>query len=405
MPDNGPMDTDPTASQPASPSHHAAHPAWADDVLGAGFRSLVLPLPEDAQATLVEYRSDHPGAVDTRRGSLGHSPRLPVIDRDTWAPLIDSMPHDLLDDVAVLYLHGWSDYYYHAHLARFWSHMGARFYALDLRGYGRNLDPERVEKANTHRTDDDVELQRPGYITDLADYDADLEAALRVIEEAHPGRRIVVSGHSTGGLIAVLWADRNPGRLSGITLNSPWLEFQYSTPIRKILQPFLGRGRSATTPLRLHMPNYSVVATSATHGRLPYDARLKPSDSFPVYAGWIRAIFAGHNAVEEGLDIDTPVLVQTSTRSLRKIGYDPEMETTDIVLDVDAIARRSIQLGRTVVLNRIPGAMHDLFLSHQSAQTEAFSGLLRFARGFLTPASHAHGGPREDTAVEAGLPL
>lgn len=345
--------------------------AWRPDVLGDGFRLLRLPLPDDEHAALVAY------------DSAAGAPRA-AIDRDTWATLEESMPHDLLDDVAVLYLHGWSDYFYHAHLARFWSHLGADFYALDLRGYGRNLDPERIEKAHAPRPDDDAHVQRPGYITDLAEYDADLEAALAIIEAESPGRRVIVSGHSTGGLIAVLWADRNPGRLSGITLNSPWLEFQYSTPIRKILQPFLGRGRSATTPLRLHMPNYSTVATSATHGRLPYDARLKPPESFPVYAGWIRAIFAGHEAVEDGLQIEAPILVQSSTRSLRKIGYDPEMEATDIVLDVDAIARRSIHLGRTVVLNRVPGAMHDLFLSHPTAQIDAFRGLLRFARGFLT---------------------
>jgi hypothetical protein len=29
--------------------------------------------------------------------------------------------------------------------------------------------------------------------------------------------------------------------------------------------------------------------------------------------------------------------------------------------------------------------MHDLFLSHASAQTQAFTGLLRFARGYLSP--------------------
>lgn len=366
------MDAEPTAQDTGRTpiGHGGCTHEWQPDVLGGGFRSLHLPLPADERATLVTY--------DPEAGE----PRA-AIDRDTWVTFEGAMPRDLLSDVAVLYLHGWSDYFYHAHLARFWSHMGADFYALDLRGYGRNLDPERVEKAHAPRPEDDDHVQRPGYITDLAEYDADLEAALAVIEEASPGRRIIVSGHSTGGLIAVLWADRNPGRLSGITLNSPWLEFQYSTTIRKILQPFLGRGRSATTPLRLHMPNYSVVATSATHGRLPYDARLKPSESFPVYAGWIRAIFAGHAAVEDGLEIEVPILVQTSTRSLRKIGYDPEMEGTDIVLDVDAIARRSIHLGRTVALNRVPGAMHDLFLSHPAAQIDAFRGLLRFARGYL----------------------
>lgn len=367
------METTPPADAPQQTAPPTTR-AWGPDVLGPEFRSLVLPLPSGAQATLVEHTPEAAPRTST----------APLVDRETWIPIASSLPEGFLDDVVVLFVHGWSDYFYHRHLARFWAHLGARFYALDLQGYGRNLDPDRVQRANHARTDEDEDLQRPGFITDLSEYDADLEAALDVIEEAHPHRRIVLSAHSTGGLIAVLWTHRNPGRLTGITLNSPWLEFQYSTAIRKILQPIMGLGRTATTALRLRLPNHTVVATSAAHGRLPYDARLKPPDSFPVYAGWLRAVFAGHEEVEDGLDLDVPVLVQTSTRSLRKIGYDPEMEATDIVLDVDAIARRSIQLGRTVVLNRVPGAMHDLFLSHASAQTQAFTGLLRFAHGYLT---------------------
>lgn len=346
---------------------------WGPDLLGPEFRSLVLPLPEGERATLVRHVPESAPPVDVP----------PLIDRESWLPLVDAMPKDMLDDVAVLFLHGWSDYFFHAHVARFWARLGARFYALDLRGYGRNLNPERVERTNQAKGGDDTNLQRPGFITDLSDYDAELEAALDVIAHESPGRRIVISAHSTGGLIAVLWAHRHPGRLAGLTLNSPWLEFQFSSAIRKVLQPLLGRGRSATTALHLRFPNHFVVATAGALGRLPYDTRLKPPESFPVYAGWVRAIFAGHDAVEDGLDIDVPVLVQASTRSLRKVGYDPEMEETDVVLDVDAIARRSIQLGRTVVLNRVPGAMHDLFLSHASAQRTAFTGLLRFARGYL----------------------
>ena len=34
---------------------------------------------------------------------------------------------------AVLYVHGWSDYFFQTHLADFWNEQGFDFYALDLR--------------------------------------------------------------------------------------------------------------------------------------------------------------------------------------------------------------------------------------------------------------------------------
>jgi alpha-beta hydrolase superfamily lysophospholipase len=370
---------------------HATHPLdWQEDLLGGDFSSLRLPLPEDRQATLVRHRPRH--SLPAAGGAPGAAALDPAAARDAWVPLASAMDPRMLADVAVLHLHGWSDYFFQQNLARFWTGLGARFYALDLHGYGRNLDPDLMERSafSALREPPDPErMQRPGYTTDLSDYDADLEAALAVIAQESPGRRVVLSAHSTGGLIAALWADRNPGRAQGLVLNSPWLEFQFSTAIRKLLQPVFARTRSATSALRLHMPNHYVMATSATLGRLPYDIRLKPAESFPVYAGWIRAIFAGHKAVEEGLNIEAPVLVQTSSRSLMKLSYDQEMEETDIVLDVDAIAHRAVNIAPTVVLGRVPGAMHDLYISHQEAQTHAFAGLLHFSRGYLAKGPEA----------------
>lgn len=55
---------------------------------------------------------------------------------------------------AVLYVHGWSDYFFQTHLADFWNKQGFDFYALDLRRYGRNLRPGLFA----------------GYITDLDHY-------------------------------------------------------------------------------------------------------------------------------------------------------------------------------------------------------------------------------------------
>lgn len=64
-----------------------------------------------------------------------------------------------------------------------------------------------------------------------------VDAALAVIAAADVGqgdapavspagptpRRLVLMGHSTGGLTLSRWVSRNPGRVSALILNSPWL--------------------------------------------------------------------------------------------------------------------------------------------------------------------------------------
>lgn len=51
----------------------------------------------------------------------------------------------------------------------------------------------------------------------------DLEAALAAARDAHPGRPLVVVGHSHGALVALLLALRAPEALSGLALSSPFL--------------------------------------------------------------------------------------------------------------------------------------------------------------------------------------
>src|SRR5665811_1559457 len=91
------------------------------------------------------------------------------------------------------YLHGWNDYFFQTALADYWHAQGAAFYALDLRKYGRSLRPH----------------QTPNYVDDLATYDEELDAAVAQIHtELGNHARVMVMGHSMGGLVAVLWAHR-----------------------------------------------------------------------------------------------------------------------------------------------------------------------------------------------------
>ena len=99
----------------------------------------------------------------------------------------------------MLFLHGWSDYFFNEELAEFWTGQGFAFFALDMHNHGRSLH------AGTHG----------GYVADLDDYDAEITAAIGIIASLHTGAEapptVALMGHSTGGLIAALWASRHPG--------------------------------------------------------------------------------------------------------------------------------------------------------------------------------------------------
>src|SRR3954454_13347175 len=90
---------------------------------------------------------------------------------------------------AVLHVHGFADYFFQTVAADWWVERGYDFYALDLRKYGRSILPH----------------QTPNYVTDLAHYHPELDLAWDRLTSGH--RHIVLSGHSTGGLVVPLWAD------------------------------------------------------------------------------------------------------------------------------------------------------------------------------------------------------
>ncbi|HEY0187022.1 MAG TPA: alpha/beta hydrolase [Cellulomonas sp.] len=312
--------------------------SWQPDVLGDDFQVCSLPLEPDDEgevvASLVRYA---PGGVETARPSR-----------------------------AVLYLHGWSDYFFQTGLAEFWHAQGAAFYALDLRKYGRSLR----------------EHQTPGYVTDLGTYDEEIEAALTQIHAELGARaRVMLMGHSTGGLTAVLWAQHHPGRVRGLVLNSPWLELQGSAVLRHISAPAIAR--LAQLQPKAALPNvdpgfYSRSLRHADGGEWAYDEAWRPTPTFPVRAGWLAAVLAGHAEVARGLKIDVPVLMAASARTIMSPRWSEDMRAADVVLDVELLARRAIQLGPVVTVVRIPGGLHDLTLSAPPVRARLYAEIGRW---------------------------
>lgn len=343
---------------------------WVPDVLGPGFRARTVALgPGSAPhstATVVRYR---PGGVPPAPGGLRG---------------------------VVLYLHGWSDYFFNAELARTCAAAGYGFYALDLHGYGRNLTDAVLAGGDG----------RPGHTTDLADYDDDIAAALDVMsEDGLPGAagRLVLMGHSAGGLTAAMWASRHPDLLDGLALNAPWIGSHGSDAVGAALRPLVARlaEQRPDQPVRVRLrSHYYRVISEQAEGEWPIDSRWRPETSFDLTPGWLNAVLQAQGEVAKGLNLHLPVLVQTSARSCFRPWWSEQMRSADTVLDVRQIRRHASDLGTDVTLRSYEGALHDVHLSRRSVRRAAQRDLTDWLRALRRrrPQAEAPGPATRSTA-------
>ncbi|XTR52555.1 alpha/beta hydrolase [Pseudarthrobacter sp. So.54] len=274
----------------------------------------------------------------------------------------------------MLFLHGWSDYFFNEELATFWAYQGFAFFALDMHNHGRSLQAGKYG----------------GYVADLDDYDAEITAAIGIIKslqpEGQPAPSVALMGHSTGGLIAALWASRHPGVVAQLILDSPWLEMHGSPALRRAARTMVEPLARFRPEAVIRLPERSFYwrsVSSAAEGEWTLDENYRPPRAFPVRAGWLSAVLAGQSRVARGLHIDVPILVLISGASANGMFWKESMRRTDAVLDVNTIALRALSLGRTVTLERIDGALHDVFLSAPRVRADAYNRLARWLRAYV----------------------
>jgi alpha-beta hydrolase superfamily lysophospholipase len=288
--------------------------SWRPDSLLPGFEALELALPRD-------YEGE--GVATLVRLPAGDAPRG-----------------------AVLYLHGFSDYFFQRHMAERFAAEGYAFHALDLRRCGRSLRPG----------------QHPHFVRELDEHYVELTLALATI-----GTPVLLAGHSAGGLLCSLYAHEGERRdaVKALWLNSPF--FAWAMPnarwrFKLFLAERLGRWLPYLANRRALHPLY----TRALWSDWEFDTRLKPLDGFPVYCGWVRAISRAQRRLHQGLGLACPVLAMHS-------------DEADLVLNWRDIARWSRTLGSQVTVLSFPGAVHDLVLSTAGIREAVFSALFAWA--------------------------
>ena len=262
---------------------------------------------------------------------------------------------------AVLYVHGFVDYFFQSHLAEFYEANGLRFYALDLRRHGRALGDGQV----------------PNFTRSIDEYLDDVSAAIGLLQAQEGVDWLLLNGHSTGGLVAALYAHRGARRseVQAVFLNSPFLDMNLTRWQELVAEPLLAAlGRIA--PM-VALPGLSSLYAESLHvehrGEWSFDLAWKPLAGFPARAGWFRAIHRAQAEVAAGLGIGQPVLLLHAARSARPKEWNDDVLSADIVLDVADMERLGPGLGADVEIHGIDGCIHDLVLSPEPGRAQAFA--------------------------------
>lgn len=275
---------------------------------------------------------------------------------------------------ALLYVHGYNDYFFQTEMARFFEDNGYRFYAIDLRKYGRSR----------------LSHQYPFKVLDLSEYFADIDSAVAQMKR-EGCRQIALMAHSTGGLITSLYCHEHKDKLPfyAIVLNSPFLDMNLGRIIEKVGIPAVARMGKKSPDKQVNGGLSTAYAESLLenhHGEWTFDTTWKYPVAPALTASWIRAIHLGQKQLQKGLEIPCPVLVMHSHRSVYGKKWKPEHQSGDGVLDVKDIEKYGKTLGPQARTLTIENGLHDLALSSKPVRERFYTESLSFLNETLPKA-------------------
>ena len=280
--------------------------------------------------------------------------------------VIRRLPEGKKPRKAVLYVHGYNDYFFQDSMGREFNDSGYGFYAVDLRKYGRSLLPGQ------HRYE----------VRDMAEYFADIDSAISRMRRDSV-TDIVLMGHSTGGLITSLYMESAPApEIKTLILNSPFLDWNFTGFMRKAVIPLAAAAGKWLPDVYMSQGDdtaYGESLLKSLHGEWEFDTTLKLIHPAPISLGWVRAIDRGHKQlVENGRAIKVPVYLMRSRRSVYPDGWSPLASSGDAVLNVDSISARGRRMGYNVTEAIVDSGLHDLVLSRPRVRRAVYESMFRW---------------------------
>lgn len=269
---------------------------------------------------------------------------------------------------AVVYVHGFNDYFFQGQLGDSVTAHGFAFYATDLRKYGRSWREGQTL----------FEVRR------LREYFPDIDSTLAAVR-ADGYERVYLMGHSTGGLVCAYYLSKMGNarpEVCGLILNSPFLDMNLSPMLEKVAVPVA----SALSFLNLKFKQsgstaYAQSLLSQYHGEWDYDTSLKLEASPVVTSRWLGAIHRAQRRLKRRAHIGVPILLLHSSQSIGGDEWTSDFNRADAVLDVADIAKYGQRLGDDVTEVTITDGMHDLILSRRDVRDETYRQIFLWMAG------------------------
>lgn len=310
---------------------------WQPDHLSDGF-----------EMTFIDHPADYSGKV-----------RSTVIRKLATAP----------SHKAILYVHGFSDYFLQKEMAQMFVDHGYNFYAVDLRKYGRSL----------------LEGQRLFQVRDLHEYFPDIDSAVEIIS-ADGNESIALLGHSTGGLTTSLYTSGKPSPLiKALMLNSPFLDWNMPAFMKKVIIPIASSFGRVFPNVKLHQEpdaEYANTLSVRHQGEWHYREDWKPDVLPDPDLGWIRAIYQGQKQLRRQ-SVKVPVLLMHSSSSVKKGDSKEKYFQADAILDVETISYYGNRLGNNVTEVTFQDGLHDLTLSKKSVREQVYETMLAWLHTYI----------------------
>ena len=306
----------------------------------------------------LDWRDDQELGADFRQLTIAFTPDY---DGEVTATVVRNSRLLPPTKAAILYLHGFIDYFFQRHVAERFNAAGHNFYGLDLRKYGRSL------KGAAH----------PNVCLAFEEYFEEITASLEIIaSEGHSSA--VLMAHSTGALPAALYAKDGKNRdfITRLIFNSPFLAIPHSGAG---VVAWLGQWLPFQDADNRINEWYAKSLHVDYKGEWTFNTAFKPIQGFRAYDGWIRAVVLAQKRIKQGLGLTHPVLVLHSDKSADDEEWSEKLHRADLVLRVKDIKKLASRLGTRVVLKEIADGKHDLTLSLEKPRELCLAAMVEWA--------------------------